>query len=105
MIQPGVNKERELLDGFVRVTHYPDVIVIFVGDIAWSGHQPETTWVPLIALPVNTSPQEVDKRAASVLQRKRYFSVCRECSELNPRGWMHTATQCQLCFEKAGGVF
>lgn len=62
-------------------------------------------WVPLIALPIDTPLERVQKQAASVIQRKRYFAICQECSERNPQGWMHAATQCQSCAEKPGVVY
>jgi hypothetical protein len=100
-----MNNEQQLIDDFVRVSEYPDVIVIFVGDIKWSGHEPAKEWVPLIALPIDTPPHKVQKQAASVIQRRRYFAVCQDCSKRSPQGWMFSATLCQTCAEKRGVVF
>ncbi|MDC8787107.1 hypothetical protein [Roseateles koreensis] len=100
-----MNKDQELIDEFVRVSEYPDVIVIFVGDITWSGHEPSMKWVPLVALSPDTPPHKVQQQAASVIQRKRYFAVCKECSQRNPVGWMSSVTLCQSCAEEQGAVF
>jgi hypothetical protein len=97
--------DNELLQEFVRVTKYPDVIVIFVGEIRWRGHEPDLSWIPLLALPVDASPDKVHKANLSVLTRKRYFAVCQECNEKKPSGWMLGADECQSCAEKRGVRF
>jgi len=97
--------DQELLNEFVKVTEYPDVIVIFVGEITWSGHVPDLNWVPLIALPIGTPASKVQKQAEAVLQRRRYFAVCESCSNRNPLGWMTDLVTCQSCSERLGVVF
>lgn len=100
-----MNNDHQLIEDFVRIKEYSDVIVIFVGDIHWSGHEPSVEWVPLLALPIYTQPSKVQKQAASVLNRKRYFAVCQECAQRQPKGWMHDDDICHSCAEKQGVIY
>lgn len=78
---------------------YEEAIVLFVATIKWDGHEPVSTWIPLAAMALTTSIDNITKKRLWLLKRKKYFVTCCHCQKLKARGWMHGDTMCSSCAE------
>lgn len=97
--------DKEIASEFMQVKQENDGIHILVCDISWPHHhEPVSSWTVASVLPKASSTQEVDFKIQAILQNKKYFQICQECGERNPRGWMHNEVICQSCAEKNHGV-
>jgi hypothetical protein len=95
----------DLLRDYTRVRLDADEQVIEVGVIDWHGpHTPQLTWVEAARLPKAATAEEVERARRKLLQRRKFFVICKECGERNAKG--HTSEGvCHGCMEKSGVVF
>lgn len=95
----------ELLREYTRVGTAADSHVIEVGVITWHGpHTPQLTWVESARLPKTATAEEVERARRMLLQRRKFFVICKKCGERNAKG--HTGEGvCHGCMEKSGVVF
>lgn len=91
----------ELIEDFTRIEDRGGVAVLQVLVITWlnPGH-PQTSWHSLLTLDDPTDSSAILAARRKVLEDRRYFAVCQECSERNPTGWMHDRKICQGCAQR-----
>ena len=83
------------------VTSPFNAVQIYVCTIFWTGpHTTEYTWELAVELPEDSSDEEIQASISKLLNRKKYFKVCKECKERKPSGWMHSSNLCWACGEK-----
>ncbi|HPM09147.1 MAG TPA: hypothetical protein PK941_01710 [Paludibacter sp.] len=97
--------DEELIEEFIDVQESSKGIALRVCCITWPHpHEPKSHWHTALVLPPSTSIETVKNEMQKLLMDKKHFTVCVECHERNPRGWMHTRKICQACAEKNHGV-
>lgn len=97
--------DSEMLEEFTSVQHRPDGIAIRVCRITWTGpHTSKIHWHTVALLPLGSAESGVAVERRKLLDNPKYFSVCAECRERTPAGWMHDAAICQSCATRNHGV-
>jgi hypothetical protein len=92
-----------VLEEYTRVRVEADVQIIDAGVVTWLGHWGERSWVEVVRLPAAASADEVGKARRKVLQRRKFFAVCKECCERMPRGFVEEGI-CTSCLQRNHGV-
>ena len=98
--QPASNDE-SILRQFVRISRDGDETVLSVMVITWDGpltHTPQSAWVKIRHVP--SAKTYLKRLRRHALAHRRYFSICQECHERKPRGWMHNQNICQGCAQR-----
>lgn len=98
--------DSELREEFIRMEERQDgSLVVLIQLIEWQGpHSPMGRWIVWKEIPIQPSAVERESLAQEAIKDERYFGLCEECYERNPRGWMHSARLCQTCAERNHGV-
>ena len=95
----------ELLTEFTRVTTTDEGVRLECLVITWPHpSRPESTWVVVKTLPAGATGESLATARRALLQRRRFFRVCRLCHERKPVGWMMGNGICQECGETRLGV-
>ena len=96
----------ELLKEFTRVISADEGVTLECCVIAWPHpSRPESEWVVAKTLSAGATVESIANTRRALLQRRRFFRVCRLCAERKPVGWMIDKGICQSCEEKLGVVF
>jgi hypothetical protein len=98
--------EDELRHEFVRLEEGADGdLQVLVKVIDWpQTHTPSADWVVWKGVPAPAAGSDRESLAREALRDERYFGICKECGERNPRRWMHSAGLCQRCAGENHGV-
>jgi hypothetical protein len=96
---------RELVQRFIKAKRNTEHLKLFVCKIGWrDSHTPTSTWELVATLPADASSTDIKAKLKTILTDRKYFSVCQECGERNPDGWMHGDKICQSCAERNHGI-
>ena len=95
----------ELVTEFISIDSYPGKATFHVAKISWDGHTPNREWVKHSEVEGELTDTKKDTVISKILSDKKFFKICKECSEVNPVGWMHDSKICQSCAEKQGVVY
>ena len=94
----------QLRRDFVTVDRSDEAVVVRVRQIEWSGpHDPYITFHQELC-DAEITDAEIEALIERLLADDRFFGKCEECSEWNPRGWMHGQNLCQSCAQRNHGV-
>jgi hypothetical protein len=99
----GPTADDYLLHEYTQVRIEADAQVVDVGVISWDSGPPQLIWVPVVRLPVGSSSEQASDERRKVLHRRKFFGVCDECGDRNPRGHM-VGSLCHGCMELNHGV-
>jgi hypothetical protein len=95
----------DLVQDYTRVRLDEGTFVIEAAVVAWQGpHSPEVSWIEATRLPSNASSEELDRVRRGLLQRRRFFVVCKGCGKRHAKGHTDEGV-CHGCMEKSGVVF
>jgi hypothetical protein len=97
--------KEELIAEFISIDSLPNKTTFHVGCIVWDGHTPDIKWKKYSELDGEISDTIKDSQLFEILSDTKFFRVCKECSEMNPVGWMHDKHICQSCAEESGIVY
>lgn len=87
MLQTGIQSR------FIRVTE-GDPLTLEVARIVRNGpHEYDTIWEVQRELPSDTSPDELEKAIAELLEDQRHFAVCEMCGEIKPIGFLDQSVE------------
>jgi ribosomal protein L40E len=105
MTEQVAPNDEAIITEFISVEDAGSSTYVRVEVIHWEGaHTPTSEWVLAEEIPGSASPEVIRAVVRRILNTRRFFSVCQECGERNPRGWMHDASICQECAARNHGV-
>jgi ribosomal protein L40E len=98
--------EAELIREFITVRYDGRRTLISVNTIIWNGaHSPESRPVIAASIEGHLSKRALKSEVSKVLMSDRFFSVCTDCGERNPLGWMLSEEQiCHECAVRNHGI-
>ena len=95
------NNDQKLISDFIRIDRSESSVKILVREIHWEGpHTPKSSWTVVATLDPNVNQGKINREIDDLLKNKKFFSVCAECDEKKPNGWMCDNDICQSCAEK-----
>jgi len=105
MTDHGAPNDDAIITEFISVEDAGSSTYVKVEVIHWEGaHTPTSEWVLAREIRGSASPEVISAVVHRILNNERFFLICQECGERNPRGWMHDARICQECAERNHGV-
>jgi len=97
--------DNELRRDFIRMSERRHNVEILVRVISWGNpYTSVSNWVVGATIENPASDNQVDEAIKKLVRRRKFFGVCNECGEREPRGYMHTATLCQKCAVNNHGI-
>jgi len=97
--------DKEVLKELVRTIKSDMGIKIQVCWITWPHpHEPKSHWHTVEILPVNSPAKTIRERKQALLENEKYFTICKECKERNPIGWMNVSDYCDGCAQLNHGI-
>jgi hypothetical protein len=97
-------ERRRTRDEFITSSRSGNELTVSVRQIEWDGpHDPRSSF-HIERLPSSARDEVIEACIERVLSDRRFFGICEECGEMNPRGWMMDADLCQSCAVDNHGV-
>lgn len=96
--------KNELILEFIRMETLDNKTAFHVGTITWDGHSPSMEWTSCSEIDGTLTDIKKEEEIDKILSNTKFFRYCKECSQLNPVGWMHDKRTCQNCAEKNHGI-
>jgi hypothetical protein len=94
----------ELRSEFITVIRTIECVEILVKQVEWAGPATPHVLFHREIHPSSTSDSVLEVHVSRLLADEQFFGLCKECQEMNPRGWMHGPGLCQTCASTNHGV-
>jgi hypothetical protein len=94
---------QDLIAKFISIDCLPRKTTFHVARILWDVHTPQIEWVKYAEIAAEATEAIKDSQIRKILSDPEYFSLCRQCGENTPVGWMLGTNACYSCAENNPG--
>ena len=95
---------QELIAKFISIDCLPMKATFHVARIHWDAQPPHIEWVKYAEIAAEATEAMKESQIRKILSDPDFFSLCKNCGENTPVGWMLGTDACYHCAEHSIGI-